>query len=422
VYQKDRTKLDDVRRRLGGQEQREMPGKAVRVTNRLKTEDLERFAKGDTAKKVNLAEQYKLANRGDVARQLALQKRPSAHAKVDAAANIERFHRGIDRNLGYKHHPNFHHGAVSPAYARHCLKFNYWGPAFFAGLTWYPTWQPWVNWSWYYDLDPYWDPRPIWCRPVICHRCPLWIYWDVPDWTDLPVVDCGTWVDVEPVVVPAASDLRLLAVRFVDPGHPEQNLGPRYRVWFRNNGNRPVSEAFNVILFAANGDRLDDDLPQAGVRVTAIDAGDTQSVDIRLPVEVYTMGRDDRGEPAPFSKLHVLVDAHRELREADTANNGAMLRPMDILPVDPAAFELEPSAARAGDEVVLAGEGLGPEPGQVLLNIDGKELEGEILGWYDLGVRWTMPKTAVTAPTDADVIVIRGDGAATNPLRIRIDP
>ncbi len=60
-----------------------------------------------------------------------------------------------------------------------------------------------------------------------------WVYWQTPVWVSLPVVQCGTWVDVEMPVIPAAQyDLQLLAVRFVDPGHPEEKLGPRYRVWY----------------------------------------------------------------------------------------------------------------------------------------------------------------------------------------------
>ena len=134
------------------------------------------------------------------------------------------------------------------------------------------------------------------------------------------------------------------------------------------------------------------------------------------------MGRDAQGSPAPFNMLHVLVDANRELPEIDRTNNGDRLSPAEILPVDPAAFELEPAAARPGGEVVLAGEGFGPEPGQVLLHVGGQELQAEILGWYDLGVRWTVPKLAFAAPADAEVIVIRGDGAAANPLKITINP
>ena len=103
-------------------------------------------------------------------------------------------------------------------------------------------------------------------------------------------------------------------------------------------------------------------------------------------------------------------------------NNGARLIPAEILPVDPAAFEVEPAAAKPGQELVLAGEGFGPEPGQVLIHFGQQELQGEILGWYDLGVRWTLPKAAILAPTEAEVIVIRGDGAAANPLKIAINP
>jgi hypothetical protein len=33
-----------------------------------------------------------------------------------------------------------------------------------------------------------------------------------------------------------------------------------------------------------------------------------------------------------------------------------------------------------------------------------------------------LPQVVVTAPTPADVIVVRGDGAAANPLRITIAP
>ncbi len=109
-------------------------------------------------------------------------------------------------------------------------------------------------------------------------------------------------MDVQPVIVPASqTDLELLAVRFVDPGHPEENLGPRYRVWVRNNSRQPVSQAFNVVLMAGKSAKPTAGLPQAGVRVTSIQSGDVQSVDIRLPAEVLAMGRDASGKAAPFS-------------------------------------------------------------------------------------------------------------------------
>ena len=52
----------------------------------------------------------------------------------------------------------------------------------------------------------------------------------------------------------------------------------------------------------------------------------------------------------------------------------------------------------------------------------GQELDAEILGWYDLGVRLALPRVAVPAPTEADVIVIRGDGETANPLKVTLAP
>jgi hypothetical protein len=364
---------------------------------RLKAGDYQRLTAGDAAKKLKLADQYRLYQKGDVARQLALQK--------------------------HGMHPALYHGVVSPAYNKHCMKYNYWGPAFFAGACMYPYWSPWVDWSWHHHCHWGWDPRPIWCRPVYYEPCPTWVYWQTPMWNPLPEVSCGTWVDLKPVEVPAGdADLQLVAVRFVDPGHPEEKLGPRYRVWFRNNGSEPVAQPFSVMLFAGNNERLAEGMAQAGVRVTSVEPAAIQSVDVRLPVEVLALGRDAKGNPTPFSVLQVLVDANQEITETTRDNNGTRLAPADVLPIDPATFELKPKSARPGEEILLAGEGFGPQPGRVLVQVGDQELDGEILGWYDLGVQWTLPKLAVNAPVDADVVVIRGDGAAANPVKIKIRP
>ncbi|MEN6451135.1 MAG: hypothetical protein ABFC96_11645 [Thermoguttaceae bacterium] len=427
----DRSRIDDVRNRLNGRDRDRVkptvPGKTPppnvkppqsikpprevqpprdvrsrdikqpRFDERLKTGEVNRIVVGPNAKQLRLADQYKLWRQGDVARRLQLEK----HGPP----------------------PKLYHGVVSPIYHEHGFKYYYYGPSWFAGVHWYPNWTPWVKWSWYYRPPVRWDPRPVWCRPIFYSPSPVWVYWATPVWTPLPVVASGTWVDLSPVAVaPGLADLQLVAVRFVDPGHPEEKLGPRYRVWFRNNSAAPVTQPFNVMLFASNDQRLAPNLPQAGVRVTAVEAGDTQSVDIRLPVEVYTMNRDAQGHPAPFSTLHVLVDANREVAETTMANNGARLSPPDILPIDPAAFEIDPVAAQPGSEVLLAGEGFGPQPGRALVVVNGQETDAEILGWYDLGVRLTLPRVAVAAPTQADVIIIRGDGAAANPLKVTINP
>jgi hypothetical protein len=412
----------------------------ARFAERYKSGELKEVTKGDVAKKLQLDEQYRLYQKGDVARQLGLNKRMmedaashgDLHGKMgrlepkmspQRAVDMRDHRKDFDRHDGHFAHHFPYYGRINIDFNRHYFNYRYYGPSYYPTTCWYPRWNPWVAWSWHYHCHPLWDPRPIWCRPVVYVVAPAWVYWEVPVWTPLPMATCGTWVDVPPAVaVPKQYDLQLLAVRFVDPGHPEEKLGPRYRVWFRNNSDQPITQPFNVTLMASTDNRLAAGLPQAGVRVTAIEAGDTQSVDIRLPVEVGTMGRDAQGNPAPFSTLHVLVDANREINETTKANNGLQIAQGEILPVDPAVFEVQPKTAAPGADVLLAGEGLGPEPGQVLIHLGGIEMQAEILGWYDLGVQLKLPNLPLAGPTPAELVVVRGDGAAANPLTVTISP
>jgi len=410
-----------------------------RYPEMVRSGQLDHLTKGAVAKELRLDEQYRLSEKGDVARQLGLDKRLReaqddirVHRRpkeVHPAAALQKPHtesRDSHDEHGDDHpkdHHHFrHHGPVRADFTNFCFHINYYGPGYYPNRCWYPHWSPWVAWSWHYRCEPFWDPRPIWCRPVLYVAAPAWSYWEVPVWTPLPVGTCGTWVDVPPILVNRQYDLQLLAVRFVDPGHPEENLGPRYRVWFRNNSDEPITRPFNVTLLASADDRLQADLPQAGVRVTTIGAGDIQSVDIRLPPDVNSMPFGNAGNRVPFNTLHVLVDANREINETTRNNNGIKIAREDVLQVDPAAFEVQPKEAPVGSEVLLAGEGFGPEPGQVLIHLGGIEMQGEILGWYDLGVRLSLPNLPLAGPTEAELIIVRGDGAAANPLKLTLTP
>lgn len=410
-----------------------------RYPNMVRSAQSDHLTKGAVAKELRLDEQYRLSEKGDVARQLGLDKglreakddirvhrRPKeghpAAALQEPRPDLRDSH-DDHRDGPHNRHRHFHHhGPVHADFANFCFHINYYGPGYYPDRCWYPHWSPWVAWSWHYRCQPIWDPRPVWCRPVLYVVAPAWSYWEVPVWTPLPVVACGTWVDVPPPLVNRQYDLQLLAVRFVDPGHPEENLGPRYRVWFRNNSNEPITRPFNVTLLASADDRLQAELPQAGARVTTIGAGDIQSVDIRLPADVNTMPFGNAGNRVPFNMLHVLVDANREINETTRNNNGVKIARADVLPVDPAAFEVQPKEAAVGSEVLLAGEGLGPEPGQVLIHLGGIEMQGEIVGWYDLGVRLSLPNLPLAGPAEAELIIIRGDGAAANPLKLTLTP
>jgi hypothetical protein len=368
---------------------------------KLNSGKFDKLAKGDIGKKLHLDKQFDLikSGKGDLALSLGLHKKRGHHGG------------SADHHLS---------GWLSVNFGVGCAPITYCGPGYFPSHCLYPGWSDWVSWSWGFHCDPWFDPRPWFCRPWAYDPCPVWVCWDYPVWVSLPVATCGTWIDVEPLVIDAGFDLQLLAVRFVDPGHPDEQLGPRFRVWVRNNSPATIAAPFNVMLMAANSRDAVAGLPQAGVRVMRMEPGETQALDIRLPFDAARMGVDAEGRPAPFSQLHVLVDSHRELPEAFEANNGAVIARGDVLPVDPTIFSADASVAPAGAEINLAGEGFGPEPGQVIVQVGTLEMQAEITGWYDLGVRIKLPSLALAAPTEAEILIVRRDTAVSNPLAVEI--
>jgi hypothetical protein len=312
-------------------------------------------------------------------------------------------------------------GPVYPAYTQAAYSAWYPGPGFYPAYCWTPHWVPWVSWCfWDYCWPPF-DPRPIICQPIFYDPCPPIVIYEYPVFQPLPLVVCGTWVDYSPVIVDTGFNLQLVAVRFVDPGHPEQEIGPRFRVWVHNASRAAIGAPFNVTLVAANGPQLDANaIVQAGVSVETIAANETVPVDIRLPFAANRLGLQPDGRRVPFSHLHVIVDSHLALAETTETDNGAILPRAEILPVDPAAFSTDLTAAAPGTLVSLAGEGFGPEPGQVVVSVDGVQLQAEIHGWYDLGVNFKMPSFKLAGAADAQIIVVRGDGAASNPVALTI--
>ncbi len=354
----------------------------------------EKLARSSKLQKYRLDEQYHLHDNGDIARRLDL-------------------HDDLERRGGWQHR---HVGRIDHHYRNHCAFRSYWGPSWYPRRCWYPVWGSWVSWSWGFHCDPWFDPRPIFCRPVIYDPCPRWVVWQYPVWQPLPVVAAGTWVDVPQIVVDRGWDVQLLAVRFVDPGHLEQNLGSSYRVWLRNNSRTDVNQAFNVVLMGVDGLLPNDRRVEVGQRVPSLAAGQTLAIDLRLPL----MPDGRAGEPFAFSNVHVLVDANRELRDTELTNNGAVIDRGDIQPVDPATFNADSDIVEPGMVINVAGEGLGPEPGQVMLQVGNDTYQPEILGWYDLGVQVRVPEVAAAGLASGDLVIIRGDGAAANPLTLQI--
>ena len=77
---------------------------------------------------------------------------------------------------------------------------------------------------------------------------------------------------------------------------------------------------------------------------------------------------------------------------------------------------------QTGEVVSIAGEGLGAEPGKVMIFVSELELEGEVQGWFDLGVLVKMPALPIAKETSIEVVVVREDGVATNALPLTLAP
>ncbi len=366
-----------------------------------KIDNFQHWQQSNIGQKLGLKQQFEFQRQGDVSRRLNLS------TNLLSAG-------GWAKNRQY--------GVIAPGFTTAAFSVWYAGGGCFPAHAWCPTWSPWVDWCWWDACPVLYDPRPYSCIPCVYAPCLPWIYFGYPLWQTLPVVSCGTWIDVSPVVMATELDLQLLAVRFVDNGHPEQNLGPRYRVWVRNNSPVQIATPFSVLLLASNEQIPTVDLPQMGVVVPSMDIGETKALDIRLPLAANRLGVTPGDHRVPFTYLHVLVDAHQQIAETFEDNNGAVLVRSDILPVDPAAFSTDLTAAAPESLLTIAGEGFGPEPGQVFVSVHGQQAQAEIHGWYDLGVQFAVPNFALTQPVDAEFLVVRGDSAISNPLTVRLAP
>jgi hypothetical protein len=146
------------------------------------------------------------------------------------------------------------------------------------------------------------------------HRRHRHHHYPVGGWFD------GDIEDGDADAVAGGIDVQFTSIRQLDAGDPANNLAPAYRVWFTNNSDVDIDQPFDVALLASNDEELAQDLPYESVRIDGMAAGETTSVDIRLPIEAMSMGGDD-GQAAPYAFIHTIIDSQRELVETNKANN-----------------------------------------------------------------------------------------------------
>jgi len=189
------------------------------------------------------------------------------------------------------------------------------------------------------------------CLPPICPphcppHCPKYWPFPVPPIfvitppivilpTPVIVVNRTVVVAPRPVLVNQPIDLELVGLQLVDDGSRDEQIGPRYRVWVRNNG--PVLHTeFKVTILAANGEEPKPELPNVSGRVSTIEAGQTIAVDLRLPPTASELGRDAQGNAIPFARLFVWIDSAQEIKESKEDNNATMMARTEIPTVEAA--------------------------------------------------------------------------------------
>ena len=151
-------------------------------------------------------------------------------------------------------------------------------------------------------------------------------------------------------------------------------------------------------------------------------AGEIQSVDIRLPLAANQLGVTAEGQRKPFAFLHAVADCFQEIPEMNEGNNGAVMAREQILHADPKAFSADRTVAAPGSLLTLACEAIGPDPGQVIVMVNGQQQQAVIHGWCDRGVNFAMPNFTLTGPVDAEFLVVRGDGIVTNTVMVQLVP
>ncbi len=158
----------------------------------------------------------------------------------------------------------------------------------------------------------------------------------------LPPGSSITWgvelppLEAEPLVVMGAAapaiDLELVDVRLVDVGNIQANIGPRFRLFCRNNGTLEAPK-FQISLMADLGKELTKTARLVTVDCVGIKPGQTQAIDVQLPVEVLKMTTANDQWPKPFDLLVAVADSDNRVPETNEDNNVLTLNRDAIKPL-----------------------------------------------------------------------------------------
>jgi hypothetical protein len=127
-------------------------------------------------------------------------------------------------------------------------------------------------------------------------------------------------------------DLELVDIRLVDAGSLSDGVGPRFRLFCRNNGTLEAPK-FHISMMADLGSVLSEKAHLVTVESVGIKPGKTQSVDVQLPVEVLKMTTAKDRWAKPFDLLGAMLDSDESLTETNENNNTLVLTRDSIKPL-----------------------------------------------------------------------------------------
>ncbi len=281
-------------------------------------------------------------------------------------------HNDLSKHLNTgKHHfdslKNFqHNGKNFPGQQAFCGPNNYggpqssWGCGGFGGIfgsgfgCWnpgygcYPNYQNWYSCNSWYNYCPsysycppiYTTPiytTPIYTTPVVVNSTPI-VANNVGDIMAPPPVAPIETVNAAPIndVAPAAPaappapaaaaapatgiDLQVDSVVQLEAGDLSKNVGPMIRVSLTNKGTAPAGK-FALGVYASLKEEPSKEMIPSGQLLEDLAAGQTRSIDIRLPVETLGMTAEGSTTKEAFKQLFIVADVQNEVTESNKQNN-----------------------------------------------------------------------------------------------------
>ncbi len=119
-------------------------------------------------------------------------------------------------------------------------------------------------------------------------------------------------------------DIELTEVRLVAAGNVEQKVGPRFRLYCRNNGSVEAPK-FHVSVLVDVGKELTETAHMVTIESVGMMPGKSQTIDVQLPVEVLKMTTENDPWARPFETFAAIIDSDDSLTETNEDNNVLLL-------------------------------------------------------------------------------------------------